>query len=148
MVRDANDGFDDRLENFIKLLGDTKKSIYPSSRVTKLVILVKLYHLKANSGWSHKSFTNSLALLNEILLDDNEMSDFLYEAKKILCTLGMGYENIHAYPNDCILYHKEYVDTSLYPICKLLDRRSTRDTKKREYGYLQRYYGISVNTMI
>ena len=34
----------------------------------------------------------------------------IYEAKKTLGALGMNYEKIHACPNDCCLYRKEYVD--------------------------------------
>jgi len=31
---------------------------------------------------------------------------WMYEAKKILCSMGMEYRKIHACPNDCILYRK------------------------------------------
>lgn len=63
MVMDANDGLDDRPEDFINLLGDAEKSIYSGSRMKKLVVFVKLYKLKACSGWIDKIFTNLLALL-------------------------------------------------------------------------------------
>jgi len=41
-----------------------------------------------------------------MLPESNTLPDQLYEAKKILCPIGMEYEKIHAYPNDCILYRK------------------------------------------
>ena len=40
-----------------------------------------------------------------------------YEAKKILCSLGLQYEKIHACPNDCMLYRKEFADNKSCPIC-------------------------------
>ena len=41
-----------------------------------------------------------LPLNNELLLS-------MYEEKETLNTLGIEYEKIHAYPNDCILYRNE-----------------------------------------
>ena len=34
----------------------------------------------------------------------------MYQTKKMLDALGMKYEKIHACPNDCFLYRKEYVN--------------------------------------
>lgn len=45
------------------------------------------------------------------------MPKSIYEAKKTLCTLGMEYEQIHACPNDCILYRKDKVDFDVCPVC-------------------------------
>ena len=41
----------------------------------------------------------------------------LYEVKKTLSTLGIKYEKIHAYPNDRILYRKEYEDLDKCLVC-------------------------------
>jgi hypothetical protein len=35
---------------------------------------------------------------------DNELSVSTYEAKKVICPLGLDVQKIHACPNDCILY--------------------------------------------
>jgi len=40
-----------------------------------------------------------------------------YEAKKILCPMGMEYQKIHACPNDCILYRKEFETLTKCPRC-------------------------------
>ena len=42
-----------------------------------------------------------------------------YEAKKIVWDLGLGYEKIHACPNDCILFWKENVNLEACPCCKV-----------------------------
>ncbi|XP_031108741.1 uncharacterized protein LOC116013235 [Ipomoea triloba] len=39
------------------------------------------------------------------------------EAKKMLCPLSMDIERIHACPNDCILYWKQYKDLHVCPKC-------------------------------
>jgi len=45
-------------------------------------------------------------LLKDMLPEDNELLDHTYDAKKIICSIDMNCERIHAYPNDYILYRK------------------------------------------
>jgi hypothetical protein len=47
----------------------------------------------------------------------NEFSTTTYEAKKIVCPLGLQIEKIHACPNDCILYHGEHENLDECPVC-------------------------------
>jgi len=58
-------------------------------------------------------------LLNEILLDGNTLLTRNYDAKKILCLMDMEYKRIHAFPNDCILYRKEFEGLKKCPKCGL-----------------------------
>jgi len=51
-----------------------------------------------------------------------------YDAKKILCSIGINYEMIHACPNDCILYIKDYEDLERCPVCEV-DRYKTNKNK-------------------
>jgi len=43
-----------------------------------------------------------------MLPEGNNLPNRNYEGKKILCPMGMEYKNIHACPNDCILYRKDF----------------------------------------
>ena len=70
--------------------------------------MVRLYNLKAKHGWTDSSFSELLSLVNELFPEGNLMPTSMYDAKKTLSTLGMGYTKIHACPNDCILYMGEY----------------------------------------
>ncbi|XP_075481115.1 uncharacterized protein LOC142521824 [Primulina tabacum] len=118
MVHDAYDSYVGNPTQFNKLLEDAEKPLYPGCiKFTKLSALVKLFNLKAKYSWSDKSFTDLLSLLGEILLYDNELLLSLYDAKRSLCTLGMNYMKIHACPNDCILYRKEYANLISCPTC-------------------------------
>jgi len=63
-------------------------------------------NLKATNSWTGKTFIELLVLLNEMLPEENTLPIRNYNAKKILCSMGMVYKRIHAYPNDCILYRK------------------------------------------
>ncbi|XP_073132800.1 uncharacterized protein [Henckelia pumila] len=118
MVHAAFDSYAENPTTFKNLLEDADKPLYPGcSKFTRLSAVVKLFNLKAKYSWSDKSCTDLHNLLGEMLSDDNELSLSFYDAKKSLCALGITYEKIHACPNDCILYRKEYEDMNSCPTC-------------------------------
>ncbi|XP_073152786.1 uncharacterized protein [Henckelia pumila] len=118
MVQAVYDSCAENPNQFNKLLEDVEKPLYPGcTKFTKLSAVVKLFNLKAKYSWSDKSFTDLLSLFGEMLLVDNELPLSLYDAKKSLRALGMDYVKIHACPNDCILYRKEYEDFANCPTC-------------------------------
>ena len=107
MFNDARDHFVDHLDELTKMLEEAEKPINPSSNITKLSFLVKMDNLKARNGWSDNGFSQLLSLLRDVLPKDNNIPNSIYKAKKILQTLGIEYEKIHASPNDCILLLEE-----------------------------------------
>ena len=125
----------DRLEDMIQDVGadsflrahvyDTLKSdsetpLYDGClNFTRLSAVLKLMNLKATNGWTDKSFSELLKLLKEMLPEGNTLPDRNYEAKKVLCPMGLEYKKIHACPNDCILYRKEYKELHKCPRCGL-----------------------------
>ncbi|XP_057790299.1 uncharacterized protein LOC131007156 [Salvia miltiorrhiza] len=118
MIHDAYDVYENNPTHFQTLLEDAEKPLYPGcSQFTKLSATIKLYNLKAKHGWSDSSFNDLLKLVKEMLPESNSMPFSLYDAKKTLSTLGLDYDKIHACPNDCILYRKEYLDSSDCPTC-------------------------------
>ena len=135
MVRDAEDGFVGRHQTFEKLLEDAEIPLYDGcTKFTKLSALVRLFNLKAANGWSNKSFSDLLQLLGEMLPENNVLPTSMYEAKKNLSSLGMDYEKIHACPNDCILYKKEYEDRDDCPICHVSRWKSNKEVSKSKKG--------------
>jgi hypothetical protein len=76
--------------------------------------------LKASNGWNDCSFNDLLTLLKDMLPQGNTVLETVYEAKQIICLLDLEVEKIHAYKNDCILYHGlKYEDLEKCPICEL-----------------------------
>uniref|UniRef100_I1Q696 DUF4218 domain-containing protein n=1 Tax=Oryza glaberrima TaxID=4538 RepID=I1Q696_ORYGL len=55
----------------------------------KLSCVLELIKLKASNGWSDKSFTELLELLKDMLLEGNNLPQTTYEAKQVLCPLGL-----------------------------------------------------------
>jgi hypothetical protein len=93
---------------FYKLLEDAEQPLYKGCKnFSKLSAILHLYHLKCLSGWSNKLFTMLLQILQDLLPLDAKLPKDNYEAKKIIKDLGLGYEKIHACPNDCMLFWKE-----------------------------------------
>ena len=55
-----------------------------------------------------------------MLPEGNTLPNCTYEAKKILCPMGLDYVKIHACRNDCILYRKEFENLNVCPRCGVL----------------------------
>ncbi|KAL4561270.1 hypothetical protein LXL04_033434 [Taraxacum kok-saghyz] len=127
---DNNDKLDDMLHDiedevpdkdhlkFQQLFDDAEKPLYVGcTKFTKLSAVLKLMNLKATHGWSDKSFTDTLETLHEMLPDDNELPVSTYQAKKLMCPMGLEIERIHACPNDCMLYRDQYADLDKCVTC-------------------------------
>ncbi|KAI5350075.1 hypothetical protein L3X38_002966 [Prunus dulcis] len=114
---------------FANVIGDGDQPVYPGCRkYTKLSALVKLYNLKAKHGMSDVCFTELLILQGDLLTEGNTIPTSMYEAKKTLCALGLSYEKMHACPNGCILYRKEYEDSTNCPTCGILRWKEGKDS--------------------
>ncbi|XP_019153459.1 PREDICTED: uncharacterized protein LOC109149923 [Ipomoea nil] len=134
MMRDVQEDFSEMPPEFKCLFDNGEKPLFPgSTKFTKLSGVLKLYNLKAKNGWSDKSFTGLLELIKDMLPGDNELPNSTYEAKKMLCPLGMDIERIHACPNDCILYWKDYKDLHVCPKCGA-SRYKNKDACKNKKG--------------
>lgn len=114
----TGEGTNEDAEKFYKLVKDAQQELYPGCKTfTKLSFIVKLFHLKCINGWSDKSFGMLLKLLQEAFPSGHSLPGTFYETKKIIGDLGLNYEKIHACPNDCMLYWKEFADVSSCPKC-------------------------------
>nr|KYP31721.1 hypothetical protein KK1_047813 [Cajanus cajan] len=120
MIRDVGEENFERAHVYDTLKSDFEQPLYPGcSMFTRLSATLKLFSLKARNGWTDKSFTELLELLKEMLPEDNTLPNRNYEAKKILCPMGLEYKKIHACPNDCILYTNDFATLKVCPTCGL-----------------------------
>nr|CAD40382.3 OSJNBa0004L19.3 [Oryza sativa Japonica Group]CAE02164.2 OSJNBa0087H01.13 [Oryza sativa Japonica Group] len=121
-LRDVEDPTQNKRDGmkFSRLVSDSETPLYAGckAKYTKLSVTLDLMKLKASSGWTDKSFTNLLGILKAMLPVENTLPVTTYEAKQVLCPLGLEVRRIHACPNDCILYHKQYADLDACPVCK------------------------------
>ena len=89
------------------------------SRASVLRTCLAMLNLQSIYGWSDASVTSLFKLLKTSILPIvNRMPETRDGAKKLLADIGMDYNSIHACPNDCILYRKEYADLDVCPKCQ------------------------------
>jgi hypothetical protein len=97
---------------------DSKKSLYPDcQKYSRLSSDQKLLQLKADHGWSNKSFKHVLDVLRDRLPEGNQIAESVYEAKKIICPLGIEVEKFHTCKSSCVLFRGDYTDLDKCPKC-------------------------------
>ncbi|XP_039688739.1 uncharacterized protein [Medicago truncatula] len=127
---DDSEDLDEDATRFYKLVHDAQQEVYPGCKnFTKLSIIVRLLHIKNLYGWSNLSFNMLLQLLIELLPENSCLPSTFQDCKYIIKDLGFSYEKIHACPNDCILYRKEYENEDTCPKCGL-SRYKKREVPK------------------
>src|SRR3954466_15486587 len=111
------------------MLEDHKKSLYPGcdNSLKKLGCTLDLLKWKAQEGVGDSSFENLLKMLKNMLPKNNELPASTYEAKKVVCPLGLEVQKIHACINECIPYRKEYENLNACPVCSVLRYKIRRD---------------------
>jgi len=66
-----------------------------------------------------------MKIIKNMLPEGNKLPSSTYEAKNVVCPLGL---EVHACHNDCILYHgEEYEKLEACPVCKTLRYKIRRD---------------------
>jgi hypothetical protein len=121
VIRDAHRDCESEKEKakFDQMLQDHKKLLYPlvEDGQKKLGTTLELLQRKTKNGISDKAFEKLLKIQKKILSNPNELPTTTYEAKKIICPLGLQIEKIHACPNDCILYRGVHENLDECPVC-------------------------------
>ncbi|XP_037444804.1 uncharacterized protein LOC119313096, partial [Triticum dicoccoides] len=109
-------------ENLDRMLEDHRKALYPGcdDGLKKLGCTLDLLKWKAEAGVADSAFENLLKMLKNMFPKDNELPASTYEAKKVVCPLGLEVLKIHACINDCILYRGEYENLNECPVCTAL----------------------------
>ena len=111
------------------MLEDYRILLYPDCKQghKKLGTTLELLQWKASNGLSDKGFEELLKLLKNLLPESNTLPETTYEAKKVVCPLGLEAQKIHACPNDCILYRGEYENLDSCPVCNACQYKIPRD---------------------
>jgi hypothetical protein len=131
VISDAGRGSDtdkERLQ-FEQMLRDHKTLLYPNCEdgYKKLGTTLELLKWKAENGVTDSAFEKLLVLMKKMLPRKNELPASTYEAKKLVCPLGLDVQKIHACPNDCILYRDEYENRDKCPVCNALRYKIRKD---------------------
>jgi hypothetical protein len=133
-----------------QLLVNMKTPLYPScnERYTKLSTSLKLLQLKATHHWTNKGFRELLEVLVDMFPEGNQIPRTTYEAKKIICMMGLKFKKIHACKNDCILFHGDNVALteclSVGPLITSEELMRVIMARRRVVEFLGRLLGTSL----
>ncbi|CAM8893259.1 unnamed protein product [Rhodiola kirilowii] len=135
MVNNVANDFVDTPHVLESLRNDSELPLYEEcSKYTRLSATLKLFNLKAKNGWSNKSFAELLALVKDMLPEGNTLPNRTYEAKKVMCPMGLEYKKIHVCPNDCILYRNAFSELKECPVCKASRYKLNKEPKGKSKG--------------
>ncbi|KAK1677863.1 hypothetical protein QYE76_038711 [Lolium multiflorum] len=114
---------------FDQMIKDHNKLLYPTCEDghKKLGNTLELLQWKAENGVTDSGFGKLLTIIKRKLPRGNEFPASTYEAKKVVCPLGLDVQKIHACINDCILYRGEYENLDACPVCTALRYKIRRD---------------------
>lgn len=105
--------------NFDKLFNAAQCKLYPGCEETVLAFVVKMLHVKVYKKLGNATFNMLLKIIKGILPAncDDSIPWNIYDAKRFLRDLGLGYVPIHACKYDCALFWKDNVDLENCPTC-------------------------------
>ncbi|XP_075112672.1 uncharacterized protein LOC142182321 [Nicotiana tabacum] len=93
---------------------EANEELYPRcKKFSKMSLLMHLYRTKCMFKWSNESFNALLGLLKDALPEGENFPPSFFETKKIVEGSGLKYEKIHACPNDCMLFRKEFANKNV-----------------------------------
>ncbi|CAM8907761.1 unnamed protein product [Rhodiola kirilowii] len=136
-------------ESYHNLIGEAQTPLYRNCEKYVLETILRAMQMKVESRLSDKGFDKMLKITKEILPHDNIYPGSYKDVKKVLKSIGLGYETIHACEHGCILYYKEFQDHVICPVCgepRYAQRGSRSDVPKKTVKYfpltprLQRLY--------
>ncbi|XP_019246466.1 PREDICTED: uncharacterized protein LOC109226120 [Nicotiana attenuata] len=94
-----------------------KQESYPGcENFSKLSFTIRLYLIKCIHGLSNVAFSDLLDWLKEAF-PFAKLPESFYKAKNMIKDLGIHYENIHACPNDCMLFWNENEKNDNCSVC-------------------------------
>ena len=135
---------DEEVRNFDKFKEDAKRELYPGcTDYSILKFVIEMLNVKVMINLSNKGLDMMLELLTKVLLKGNLVPRSTYEAKKILCDLGISYEHIDARKNDCALFWKENENLDKCSMCEAPRYKDTHAQGKKIPHKVLRYFPLT-----
>ncbi|KAH7862298.1 hypothetical protein Vadar_002621 [Vaccinium darrowii] len=133
------------MHNFDELFNAAQRKAYPGCETTVLGFIVKMLHVKVYKKMSNDAFNLIMQIIKEMLpADCHETIPWtIYEAKKLLRDLGLGYVPIHACVNDCALFWKENANLENCPACNESRYKVNDGTGQKIPHKILRYFPLT-----
>jgi hypothetical protein len=72
--------------------------------VTLLASITPLMVIKSKYFFSNNCYNNLMKLISDILLKPHKVPKDMCQSKKMMSALGLKYEKIDVYPDNCMLF--------------------------------------------
>jgi Transposase family tnp2 len=129
---DTSEQLDTRNEvnstQFFKIIKDNNKDLFPGCPKSKLSVILELMHIKCMKNLDGEGFEMILQWYKNCH-PGVDLPNTYYECKKLIKALGLGYEKIHACPNNCMLFWKEYANEEICHVCHASRWESHENTR-------------------
>ena len=112
------DGMMEDAREFYKMMESATKPLHEHSEVSQLDTVGRLMGLKSDLNMSREGFDKTLTVIASLLPKPNNLPANQHAAEKVLKSLKMPYEQIHACPKGCVLFRNEHADATHCPKCK------------------------------
>ena len=83
------------VQKFFELLKAVEESLHEHTKVTVIVFATRLMAINSKFAFSTNCYKELLNLISDVFLENHKMPKDLYQSKKLLSGLGMGYEKIN-----------------------------------------------------
>jgi hypothetical protein len=113
--RMLNEGLND---DWAKSMEDALNPMYGNCKLSHLTTILQILNLQVVHGWTNESVDELLAFLTQLLPHDSTLPTKQSQCKNKITKLGLGYENIHACVNGCVLFHKNLASETKCPKCQ------------------------------
>jgi hypothetical protein len=102
---------------YYDMLSVARRPLHGHTKVSQLDAIGRVMALKSQYNMSREHFDATLTIIATLLPTGHVLPKNMYESHKFLHALKMPYEKIHAFPNGCILFRKDYEHAKYCPEC-------------------------------
>jgi hypothetical protein len=87
-----------------------EEPLHEHLEVTLLAFVTRLMAIKSKYFLSNNCYNELMKMISDILPKPHKVSNDMYRSKNLMYTLGLKYEKIDVYPDNCMLFWKEHAN--------------------------------------
>jgi hypothetical protein len=95
---------------FFKLLKASEDPLHEHTEVTLLDFITWMMVIKSKYFFFNNCYNDLVKLISDILPKPHKVPKDMYQSKKMMSTIGLKYEKIDVYPDNCMLFWKEHAN--------------------------------------
>ncbi|GJS72661.1 zinc finger, PHD-type containing protein [Tanacetum coccineum] len=141
----SNEPTQAKRNKFEELYASANEELYPGcDYVTRLDFMAKFTYFKVKGQLTDSMFNEMLEFFQHVFPTTKgyKLPPSYYAIKKTFKMIGLGYESIHAYVNDCFLFRGDNNKDVHCPVCKTSRWKDSSTPRKKVPKKVLRYFSI------